>query len=173
MATTRSHHVFPNDRRRTPGARWSVPRHGMSLRRCVGSSAGPRLDVGAQPESTGPALEDRGREVGISAAVDADDIARCEAEQFGDVTSVDQIVEVYVSAHIATVVAEVQPAAILLKRHNRSGPGGAVTPRGPASTYVEVLTWQSIPRPRPGALPGSRLPPAFRALKAPSSSSSS
>src|ERR687898_3047559 len=168
MATTRSHHVFPNDRRRTPGARWSVPRHRMSLRRCVGSSgfAGPRLDVGAQPESTGPALEDRCREVGISAAVDADDIARCEAEQFRDVTSVDQIVEVYVSAHIATVVAEVQPAAILLKRHNRSGPGGAVTPRGPASTYVEVLTCQSIPRPRPGALPGSRLPPAFRALKA-------
>jgi hypothetical protein len=61
----------------------------------------PSLDLRAQPEawSTTTKIEDRSRHVRIAVHVETDGVSVGEAEDPGDVMSVDQIIDKYATGH--------------------------------------------------------------------------
>jgi hypothetical protein len=117
----------------------------------------PCLDLLSQPEHGLTLLDKRLREVRVAAAVDADALGAADPDDLCNLMVVDEIGGVYAHfalRHTERVVdrsntsSSVEPA----NRHD-SGPGGAGTPRGLATTEVPVMTIVDPTRPRSGGAP--------------------
>ena len=136
----------------TLAERWPA-RQGRGPASCPAVQSSPCLDLVAQPKNDLSLLDTRHREVAVAPPIDAYALRIAEANDLRDLLVVHEVVRVDALIGIgwhAEIVVDKSNSWATVEPHNTGGPGGAVTPRGPAKTEVPVMTVLDFTRPRSG-----------------------